>query len=189
MSNEIWARPLTCWHPDTRTLHVDCQPSQTCCYLQQRQHQLPTTYIHSNIFIYWMRQGVHMYVHYGRRGHLSNEWRHNENDVTMTIDSSWRHGDWRHMAMGCTVLVNTLSLSWSWYMHANGNTFITQSNCKVINCKLMCFGCTLDETLLLATFIAFFQFQTFTIMSCSVPTDSMYFRFGANACTQKNQIH
>jgi len=55
---------------------------------------------------------------------------------------------------------------------------------KLIKCKLMPFVCTLDETLLLATFIEFFQFQTFTIMSCSVPTDSMYLRFGANACTK-----
>jgi len=47
-------------------------------------------------------------------------------------------------------------------------------------------SCTLDEILLLATLIPFFQFQTFTIMSCSVPTESIYLRFGANACTQKS---
>jgi len=29
--------------------------------------------------------------------------RHNENDVTMTIDGLWRYGDWRHVATGCTV--------------------------------------------------------------------------------------
>jgi len=31
--------------------------------------------------------------------------RHNENDVTMTIAGLWRHGDWQHVAMGCTALV------------------------------------------------------------------------------------
>jgi len=46
----------------------------------------------------------------------------------------------------------------------------------------------LDEILLLATFTPIFQFQTFTIMSCSVPTDSIYLRFGANAYTHKNQL-
>jgi len=31
--------------------------------------------------------------------------RHNENDVTMTIAGLWRYGDWRHVATGCTTLV------------------------------------------------------------------------------------
>jgi len=31
---------------------------------------------------------------------------HNENDVTMTIAGLWRYGDWRHVATGCTALVN-----------------------------------------------------------------------------------
>ena len=33
--------------------------------------------------------------------------RHNENDVSMTIAGLWRYGDWRHMAMGCTALIET----------------------------------------------------------------------------------
>ena len=32
--------------------------------------------------------------------------RHNENDVTMTIAGLWRYGDWRHVATGCTALVD-----------------------------------------------------------------------------------
>jgi len=34
--------------------------------------------------------------------------RHNENDVTMTIAGLWRYGDWRHVATGCTTLVNVI---------------------------------------------------------------------------------
>jgi len=63
------------------------------------------------------------YVRNGGRGQLSSEWRHsendvimrtgaaigasrhNENDVTMTIAVLWRYGDWRHVATGCTALV------------------------------------------------------------------------------------
>jgi len=38
-----------------------------------------------------------------RAGH---KWHHNENDVTMTIAGLWRYGDWRHVATGCTALVD-----------------------------------------------------------------------------------
>jgi len=48
---------------------------------------------------------VRSYVRNGGRGQLSSEWRHNENDVTMTITGLWRYGDWRYVATGCTALV------------------------------------------------------------------------------------
>jgi len=34
--------------------------------------------------------------------------RHNENDVTMTIAGLLRYGDWRHVATGCTALVQVI---------------------------------------------------------------------------------
>ena len=67
---------------------------------------------------------VHSYVRNSVCDELSSEWRndenrgcehrairHNENDVTMTIAGLWRHGDWRHMATGCTALVHT-DIAW-----------------------------------------------------------------------------
>jgi len=40
--------------------------------------------------------------------------RHNKNDVTMTIASLWRYGDWRHVATGCTPLVTLIT----WCTHS-----------------------------------------------------------------------
>ena len=37
---------------------------------------------------------------------------HNDNDVTMTIAGLWRYGDWRHVATGCTALVNIKECEW-----------------------------------------------------------------------------
>ena len=71
------------------------------------------------------------YVRNGGHDHLSSEWhhnekggckrrerrigarRHNENDVTMTIDGLWRYGDWRHVATGCTAVVHLKVLDWN----------------------------------------------------------------------------
>jgi len=48
---------------------------------------------------------VRSYVRNGGHGQISSKWRHNENDVAMTIAGLWRYGDWRHVATGCTALV------------------------------------------------------------------------------------
>jgi len=45
------------------------------------------------------------YVCNAGRGRLSSKWRHNENDVIMKMGAAWRVNDWRHLATGCTALV------------------------------------------------------------------------------------
>jgi len=52
-----------------------------------------------------------MYVHNGGRGQLSSEWRHNENDMAMTIAGLWRYGDWQR-GHGLHHSSNTIMTHW-----------------------------------------------------------------------------
>jgi len=53
-----------------------------------------------------VRRPIRSYVRNAGRGQLSSEWRHNENDVTVTT-AGLLCGDSRYVATGCIALVFT----------------------------------------------------------------------------------
>ena len=79
---------------------------------------------------------VRTYIHHAGRRQLSSEWRHNENDIIMTIAGLWRYGEWRHAAMGCNVLgQKRRSQGQQWQVRSEGHrsTKFRQKTCY--NCQ------------------------------------------------------